>query len=102
MIVKAKENPLDTKAHKIICDLNRDVLDKLCILFRTAHALAYNNRPFTDYNMLCQLDQSKGLNVGKSYLNNNTGKQFTIAIAEVERRRLAEVIDRVKYVSVLS
>ena len=35
-----------------------------------------SGKPWTDYEFLCELDITKGLNIGKTYLNRNSGGQF--------------------------
>jgi hypothetical protein len=42
--------------------------DKSNILFRNAHAIIKTNRPLRDYNMLCQLDKAKGLELGETFI----------------------------------
>ena len=46
-------------AEKSIQQLNNSAFDKLEKLFRTAHALARKNRPFSDFGWLCTLDEKK-------------------------------------------
>lgn len=77
-------------------------MDKLKKLFKTCHALAKHNRPFSDYQWQCQLDGAKGVNIGKTYGNCDSAKQFTKAIAQVERKSLASAINTAKFVSVMS
>jgi hypothetical protein len=45
--------------------------DKSNILFRNAHAIIKTDRPLWDYNMLCQLDKAKGLELGETYQNDS-------------------------------
>ena len=73
--------PGETKADKIILSLNKDVVSKLEILFRSAHALAINNRPFKDFDWMCTLDTVKGMDLGNTYTNRKAGLEFAHAIA---------------------
>ena len=82
--------------------MNSETKEKLSKLFKTCHALAIHNRPFTDYNWLCQLDGAKGVKIGKPYRNSESAKEFTKAIAQVERKSLASAVKTAKFVSVLS
>jgi hypothetical protein len=41
--------------------LKSSEVHRLAFLFRNAHAIAKQNRPLADYEWLCQVDQSKGL-----------------------------------------
>ncbi len=92
-VMKARTAPTETTARKIICDLNNDVLSKLRKLFLTCHSLALHNRPFTDYQWVCELDKAKGCDIGCTYNNSSSAKQFTAAIANHERQQLADDID---------
>ena len=100
-ITHAKKNPFATPAAKIISDLNKDVIDKMCILFRNAHALAVQNRPLSDFVWMTLLDQSKGISVGNTYLNIKSVKQFQACIADVTRSQMRDKISTAKFLSVL-
>jgi hypothetical protein len=52
----------------------------LITLFRNAFAVLKHGKPWTDYEFLCELDIVKGLDIGKTYLNRNSGMQFGRAI----------------------
>jgi hypothetical protein len=39
------------------------------ILFRNTHALAKNSKSVKDFTWLCELDEAKGLSIGKTYRN---------------------------------
>ena len=101
-ILLAMKNPRETPVAKFLFTLNSDTIDKLTKLFKTCHALAIHNRPFSDYQWQCKLDEAKGVKIGKTYRNCESAKQFTKAIAEVERKSLASAINTAKFVSVLS
>ena len=88
-IVAAKNRPCETPVVKFLLTMNSETKEKLSKLFKTCHALAIHNRPFTDYNWLCQLDEAKGVKIGKTYRNSESAKEFTKAIAQVERKSLA-------------
>ena len=101
-IVAAKSEPEKTPAFKMICSLNKDTLEKLSKLFRTCHALAVYNRPYTDYTWLCELDETKGVNLGKTYRTAEYAKVFTHYIANVEREKVSDQIRNSQFVTVLS
>ena len=101
-IVAAKSEPEKTPAFKMICSLNKDTLEKLSKLFRTCHALAVYNRPYTDYTWLCELDETKGVNLGKTYRTAEYAKVFTHNIANVERNKVSDQIRNAQFVTVLS
>ena len=101
-IVAAKNRPCETPVVKFLLTMNSETKEKLSKLFKTCHALAICNRPFTDYNWLCQLDEAKGVKIGKTYRNSESAKKFTKATAQVERKSLASAVKTAKFVSVLS
>jgi len=48
-------------------------------------AYLFRNRPLTDYIWLCQLDKSKGLDIGNIYQAEDTARDFNGCIAKYER-----------------
>jgi hypothetical protein len=38
-------------------------------MFRNCHALVVKNRPLSDYEWMCELDETKGIILGKTYRN---------------------------------
>ena len=91
-----------TDAQRTIECLNKAVIDKLSILFKTVHALCLVGRPFSDYVWLSKLDQTKGLDIGNTYLNCNSAIEFSKFIALTELNKIAESIKESKFVSILS
>ena len=61
----AEKNPMESSAGQMLLSLNKALLAKLVIMFRTVHALVKHDRPFTDYKWQCCWDESKGLTVGQ-------------------------------------
>jgi hypothetical protein len=51
----------------------------LAYLFRNAHAIAKQNRPLTDYKWLCQVDKSKGLDIGNTYQTEHMAREYVVA-----------------------
>ncbi|XP_070560509.1 zinc finger protein 862-like isoform X1 [Ptychodera flava] len=101
-IARRTAKPGETEAEKCIQQMNHQVFDRLTILFRTAHAIAYHSRPFLDMIWMCNLDEKKGINVGNTYRNDKQCKQFIEAIAAVEKRgQEADLMDA-KFISLLS
>ena len=49
---------------------------RMSILFRNAHAVAKQNRPYMDYVWVCRLDRAKGLDIGDTYLNDKACAAF--------------------------
>ena len=66
---EAKQNGPDKAiASKVLQTMNANVFSRMKNLFRNAHALIKHKRPFTDFLWLCELDEVKGVDVGKTYL----------------------------------
>ena len=101
-ILSAKSEPEKTPAYKMICTLNKETIEKLSKLFRTCHGLAMHNRPYTDYTWLSELDETKGLSLGKTYRTTEYAKVFTHFIADVERKKVTNQINNAQFVTVLS
>ena len=61
-------------------------------MFRNCHALVVKNRSLSDYEWMCQLDETKGIILGKTYRNTGSVKSFIAAIADVEFLKVAKLI----------
>ena len=62
--------------NKILTALSETEKSSLITLFKNAYAVLKCGKPWTDYEFLCELDIVKGLEIGKTYLNRNSGMQF--------------------------
>ena len=91
----------ESDAGKIIMNLNKDIYEKLVRMFRNCHALISNCRPLSDFVWLCQLDTMKGLQMGETYRNVMSAKNFVTAIAHVEFRKIAQIVDEAKFLCVI-
>ena len=58
-----------TPAGKAINLLNQANRQRMCYLFRHAHAVTNQNRPMSDYSWLCYLNAAKGFDIGETYKN---------------------------------
>ena len=59
-------------------------------------------RPITDFVRMCQADTKKGLELGDTYRNDMSCKQFITAIAEVTRAEIDSDLQQAQFVSVMS
>ena len=91
-IFKSIEAPEKQPACKMLTILRKDDIEKLSHLFRTCYALAMKNRPFSDFVWLCELGRQKGVKLGKPYMNEESAKEFSRQISEVEREKLRDDI----------
>ena len=74
-------------AEQLIQKMNRAIFDKLDKLFRNAHAIAKNNRPFSDYVWMAtvKLDERKGQFLGETCRNEKACKEFIHSIAKWQK-----------------
>ena len=88
-IASAMKAPTSTSiAEKTLTSLNLAQSEKMDKLFRTAHAIAKKGRPFTDYVWMCDLDEMKGIDIGKTYHNHTQVRCFVAHVAAVERSHI--------------
>ena len=66
---------------------------RVSVLFRNAQAVIKNNKSLRDYSWLCQLDITKGIDIGETYLNSKAAMKFVYAIAESERKKTITMLD---------
>ena len=99
-VKQTKELPLgETPAEKAITTLHAKDEEKLRNLFVNCHGLAYQGRPYSDFLWLLRMDKMKKVNVGDTCENDKKAREFTKAIAQIEK-----VIDRIastKFTAVL-
>ena len=94
---RTSEEIRQTEAGKASMWLQKSAVDKLVYLFRNNHAVVKNDRPLSDYNWLCLLDQAKCINIGTTYLNRKAALMFTTNIAESERKRTVSMLGRIGF-----
>ena len=70
-------------AGRMLVSMNKVLVSKLKIKFRTVHALAKHTRPYTDYVWQCSVDERKGLVIGTDYRSDKSAPEFAHHIAEV-------------------
>jgi hypothetical protein len=93
-VAKAKTQPKEKSAAAgIVRALNKDIIDKLSVMFRTVHALAIHNRPLSDFVWMSRLDEKKSdINLGTTYRNKMSAATFRNYIAESEFRRTSDML----------
>ena len=96
-----EKKPDEAPAMKAKLSLNKLAMDRLTILFRTVHAINLHGRPARDYHWLSELDEVKGLDVGKVYRSPVKCHEFADAIAEVQRDKIRKHLADSKFVSVI-
>jgi hypothetical protein len=61
------------------------------LLFQTAYAIVKNRRPFTDFILVCELIEMRGLTICETYRNHTT--KFVGYISAVEQKHIQEFSD---------
>ena len=102
LVTKAKlKSREESSAAKFIQTLNKDIFIKLDKMFRNCHALVVKNRPLSDYEWMCELDETKGIILKKTYRNTGSVKSFIAAIADVEFLKVAKLITDSKFICII-
>ena len=73
---------------------------RMSILFRNAHAVATQNRPYRDYVWKCDLDRAKGLDIGETYINDQACAVFVDNIRYVVHKREMADLAKGKFYSI--
>jgi hypothetical protein len=94
--------PGSTPADLALHQLNQEAHDRLCNLYRNAHALAKHGRPFSDFTWICSLDIAKGVKVDGQYRNDKQAAIFCGVIAQVEVDAIKDEIKNAKFVSAIT
>ena len=97
-----KELPLgESPAEWVITTLHAKDEEKLINLFINCHGLAIQGRPYTDFLWLLKMDKKKKVNVGDTYATDKKAREFTKAIAQIEREKVTDHIASVRFSAVL-
>lgn len=82
-----------SSAGRVLQTLKSADRKRMALLMRNAHAIAKQNRPFTDYVWLTKLDAAKGLEIGSTYLNEKAAMDFIHAISDHQLNELTHAMD---------
>ena len=97
-----EQNPKDAPAERAKLSLNKSVSEKLMILFYTIHAVNIKARPLRDYEFITEMDALKGLELpADRYKLVHSCKDFTQAIADVERQKISDQFDKSSFVAIV-
>lgn len=97
--INTVKEPSKAPASHALSKLEKETEHKMEILFRNTHVLAKNNNSFKDFIWLCELDEAKGLSIGKTYRNPKAAKTFCSNIAQSERNSLTDDITTAHFLS---
>ena len=97
-----EQNPKDAPAETAKLSLNKSVSEKLMILFHTVHAVNTKATPLRDYEFITEMDVLKGLELpGDRYKTVHSCKDFTQAIADVERQNIIDQFNKSSFVAII-
>jgi len=90
---KAKQNPEKKPAYFARQQSLKQYSGKLRLLFRNSHVDAKHKKSISDYKWLCDLDEPKGLTLGRTYRNINSCTTF---IKYITKTAMDQVADEMK------
>ena len=71
----------DTPIGQSLLKLDESLRKRLESLFNTAYGVVKAGKPFSDYELICEIQVKNGLDLGENYRNNNGCKTFAASIA---------------------
>ena len=100
IIRNTKQAPKDAPAVHISNRLDQKNSKQFDIRFRNVHALIKNGKSFNDYQWMCNLDEQKGIEIGKGYRSDKAAQRFARAIALYEQEMMSEQLKKAPFVSI--
>ena len=68
-------------------------MQRLRCKFEIAYVIVTEKLAFLKYPVICQLEKKHGVDIGQSYLNERSCRDFIYYIAESKRRKLTEQVN---------
>ena len=87
---------------KILETLNTKNFDRLKKLYTNAHALVKLSRPISDFVAWCKADEKKGVDIGVTYWNSHSCKEFIVSMAEVARGEIESKLTEASFISIMA
>jgi len=81
--------------------LSEEEHKKLRMKFNTAYFVAVEQMAYQKYPKICELQLKHGVNLGTSYLNENSAKEFVHYIAESKRQSILSSVQKAVFYSIL-
>ena len=88
------------KDHARSCTLDASTEKRLRRKFEIAYFLCKENMPFTKMEVICQLEESHGVDLGLGYKNRQACSVFVEYIAKEQRQNLADTLGKCKFFAV--
>lgn len=98
-IAKCKQGTGDM--YRALAKVNQAEVERYEKLFNTAYAVAKHNRPFTEYNFLCEVQIKNGVQLGNGHLSRDACVDFIKAISEVLSEEIKNQMKQVRFISIL-
>jgi hypothetical protein len=95
-----KNNKTPSPIEQGLMKLDKYQLEKMEKLFRTAHYIAANAKPFTDFEDLCKLQIANKVVLGVTYFNDKSCVQFITHIAGCHFDNLKTLLDNSPFISI--
>ena len=98
---EARENPPNAPMDKYLRAMPDSVRENMVKLFRSAYYIAYQNKPFSDFSQIGELQNLNGAALGNTYLNDHKCREFIDAINHMFKEELKTVLSNAHMFSVL-
>ena len=98
---QAQQNPQNAPLNLLLEQIPPPVLEKMTKLFRTAYHIAKTGRPFEEYESLVEIQNLNGANLGDTYNNRNSCKDFLKAINDISDEDMRKTLHEASMFSIL-
>ncbi|CAG2191829.1 unnamed protein product [Mytilus edulis] len=87
---------------RALAKVNQSEVDRYEKLFNTAYAVVKNNRPFSDYSFMCDIQIKNGMQLGNDHLGRDACVNFLKAMSGVLSDKTKEHMKLVRFISIMS
>jgi len=106
MVINIPTTPIKsfstTPLGRAIQKMKESDLVRFRLLFNTAYVLAKNGKPLSDMDMLCQLQEKNGVDIGVNYRNNQRARDFVKAISDSIKNQACLELKQSNFISILA
>lgn len=93
--------PSNSNIYMMLQILSEDIKARLRKQFDKAYFVVNNMFAFSKYTAICKLEAHHGIDIGSSYVDENSGKTFCKFIAETRIVDLRKTVTNAKFFSIL-
>lgn len=101
-VIQRKVEMQQSPMGKAVVKMSEKNMDKFKLLFNTAYAVAKKAKPFTEYELMIEIQSKNGLDFGDNYLTSNAAKRFINNIAESIKQDFISDMLKSPYLCVLA